>query len=114
MTKKDELAQVLAALEPEIDELPGDLPMIAKIIEKFAPGKGVEIVMALAEANSGTYVLFHTTKKLKQKARDRWIVEQFDNGATAPELARAAGIGERQVWNILGKEPVDERQLSLF
>ena len=114
MTKKEELAQLLANLNPTIEELPGDLPSIARTIEKLAPGKGVRITLALAAANRGTYVLFHNIDALERGVRDRWIVEQYKNGVTAPELARAAELGVRQIWNILGTEPVDDRQLKLF
>lgn len=114
MTNKEELAQLLASLEPTIDELPGDLSAIARVIEKFAPGLGVRCTMALSEHYKGTYVLFHTIGFLKRKARDRWIIEQYGKGTTAPELARAADLGVRRVWDILGKEPVDDKQMSLW
>ena len=104
LTKKEELAQLLADLNPAIEELPGDLPGVARIIEKFAPGKGVKITLALAAANRGTYVLFHNVAALERGVRNRWIIEQYGNGVTAQELARAAGLGVRRIWGILGTE----------
>ncbi|MBL4901083.1 hypothetical protein JYT85_01415 [Desulfocapsa sp. AH-315-G09] len=114
MTKKEELAQLLANLNPTIDELPGDLPAVARIIERMVPGKGVQITLAIAAENRGTYILFHNTDALERGVRDRWIVEQYENGVTAPEIARAAELGVRRVWDILGTEPVDDRQMKLF
>jgi hypothetical protein len=101
-------------LIPRIDELPGDLSEVARVIDKHAPGQGVTITMALAERFRSTYVLFHNTDALKRAARNRRIIEMYDAGIKVPEIARIVGLGARWVWEILGKSPEDEKQLKLF
>ena len=36
------------------------------------------------------------------------------SGPRVPEIARLVRLSERQVWSVLGREPGDERQMSLF
>jgi Mor family transcriptional regulator len=111
---KDEIKERLQSLTPAIKELPGDLPLLAKIIEKYLPGKGVEVVLEIVGEFRGTYLYCPTIDKLEKAARNRLLLELYEQGARVPELARAVVLTERQVWNILGKEPVDDRQGRLF
>lgn len=111
---KTEIKKRLQNITPAINELPGDLPLLARIIEKYLPGKGVEVVLEIVAEFRGTYLYCHTIDKLERAARNRLLVELYDQGARVPELARAVVLTERQVWKILGKEPVDERQGRLF
>ena len=46
--------------------------------------------------------------------RDLWIIEMYDAGYRATDIARAVGLCERQVWNILGREPGEDKQMRLF
>lgn len=114
MTKKEDLSHLLAELTPTIKELPGDLPQLATIIETMAPGLGVAITMRIAANFQSTYIYCHSIEDLKRAARDRWIREHYDLGVRVPDLARAVPMSERQVWRVLGKAPVEDRQMSLF
>ncbi|MDR3631331.1 MAG: helix-turn-helix domain containing protein [Desulfocapsaceae bacterium] len=101
-------------LVPEAIELPGDLAEMAMIIDGYIPGLGVEITMAIAQRFRGTYVFCHNLDALWRAARDRRIVEFYDDGMKVPEIARLVGLGQRRVWDILGKPPEDDRQMKLF
>lgn len=109
-----DLKQIPDDLIPQIDELPGDLSQLAKAIEEIAPGLGVKIVLRIAAEFRGTTVYFHNLDAIDRKVRNRKILERYDNGERVPEIARDVHLSERQVWAILGKEPGEERQLSLF
>jgi Mor family transcriptional regulator len=87
---------------------------LASIIDKAAPGKGVEITMLIAGEFRGTTIYCHNIDALFRKARDRWVREKFDAGGRVPDLARTIKLSERRVWEILGSEPVNERQGRLF
>lgn len=110
----DEWKKLPPGMYPRIEELPGDLSLIAVTIEKYAPGNGVAITLALAAIFRGTTSYWHNMDALGRKARDRWLREQFDQGVRVPQLARTVKLSERQVWDILGKAPVDDRQGRLF
>jgi Mor family transcriptional regulator len=112
--RNDEWQKLPADMFPRIEELPGDLSQIAGIIEKKAPGQGVVITLALAAVFRGTTSYWHNMDALKRKARDRWIRGHFDAGDRVPEIARTVGLSERQVWDILGKEPVNDKQGRLW
>lgn len=105
-----------ADMMPRAEELPGDLARLAVIIDEITPGQGVEITLRIAAEFRGTTVYCHNIDALYRKSRDRWIREQFDPpiNARVPDLARAAKLSERRVWEILGTEPVNERQMRLF
>ncbi|EKE11384.1 MAG: hypothetical protein ACD_15C00093G0002 [uncultured bacterium] len=90
---------------PSIDELPGDLSRLAKVIETVEPVKAVEITLRIAEEFRGTSIYCHNTDMFKRRARDIWIIEEYSNGISVKELALAANISVRAVQEILGKEP---------
>lgn len=101
-------------LIPRIEELPGDLSQLARIIEEVAPSLGVKIVLRVASEFRGTHVYFHNLDGIERRARNRNILEMYDKGTRVPEIARIVRLSERQVWTILGKEPGEEKQLNLF
>ena len=110
----DELKQLPADLYPTIRELPGDLAQLAAIIERAAPGQGVEIVMLIAGEFRGTTIYCHNVDALFRKARDRWVRDKFTAGCRVPDLARTIKLSERRVWEILGTEPVNDKQGRLW
>jgi len=109
-----ELEQLPDDLVPGIDELPGDLAQLARVIEEIVPGFGVLIVLRIVREFRGTYLYCRNLDDLRRQARNRRIIERYDAGDRVPEIARWARLSERQVWTILGKEPGEDRQLSLF
>lgn len=90
---------------PSINELPGDLSLMAEVIESVAPGRGVEATIKISETFRGTNIYCHNLDKLKKNARNKGIIEQYEKGARVADLARENGVSTRHVWNILGREP---------
>lgn len=88
---------------PEEADLSDDLLRLAEIIDTIIPGRGKELVVRFCDNFSGTYVYFPQIGPLFREARNAWIIKQFDNGGRARDIARAAGVSERQVWYILGR-----------
>jgi Mor family transcriptional regulator len=112
----DDLTKLPAEFMPEIDALPGDLAQLAKIIDEVVPGMGVRIVLRLEKEYRGTGIYFHNLDGFRRRVRDAWVRSRADGGEKVKDIARDPRVGlcARQVWNILGTEPVDERQLKLF
>jgi len=101
-------------LVPNIDELPGDLAQLARVIEGMVPGYGVRIVLRIVTEFRGTHLYCRNLDDLKRQARNRVIIERYDNGERVQDIARWARLSERQVWTILGREPGEDKQLRLF
>jgi len=96
---------------PAIEELDGDMRLVAETI-------GVRLALRLAQVFHGTSINLYKWKKWTRRHRDKCIRRDYDTGRyTGVELARKYFIGQRQVWNILGRAeaPVKEdRQLRMF
>jgi Mor family transcriptional regulator len=98
---------------PAIDELPGDLRLIAEVI-------GIEPTMKLAQAFGGTPLYIVKIDAFARRLRDKGFREEFDRrtaeGETATtvvrDMARRRDLCERQVWNIVNAP--DERQMRMF
>jgi len=78
------------------------------------PGRGVELALLLGEKYRGTTMYFHNVDQLFRRLRNDWLIDQYGSGVKVAELARTVRLSERQVWEILGKEPGEERQMKLF
>lgn len=94
--------------------LSDDLTRLADIIDSVLPGRGRELVVKIAKEFAGSYVYFQQREKIFRITRDQWIIEQYEAGHRVPEIAREVQLSERQIWTILGREPDEERQMSLF
>lgn len=108
MTKTDTAAQHKHSSNsfsptPEQAELNDELSRLVEIVESIAPGKGKAVVVKICREFSGTHVYFLQEQNMFRTARDKWIIQQFDNGKRVPEIARQVKISERQIWNILGR-----------
>ena len=101
---------------PEIDDLPGDLAQLARILEEVVPGQGVRIVLRLEKEYRGTGIYFHNLDGFRRRLRDAWIRARYDGGERVEDIARdpRVGLAVRRIWDVLGKEPVNARQLKLF
>ncbi len=99
---------------PTIDELPGELANVARIIDSVAPGKGVEAVMQLEKRYESVMVYIHTLDPVRRRLRNRWIIERYTAGEKVSDIARDVGLSSRQIWTILGRDPDNDRQLKLF
>lgn len=98
---------------PDINELPGDLRLIAEVI-------GVEATMKLAKAFGGTPLYIVKIDAFSRRVRDKAFREEFDRrtaqGETATtvvrDIARRRDLCERQLWNIVNAP--DERQMRMW
>ncbi len=89
---------------PLINELPGDLCQMATVITGIVKDDAlaVQIAAALSHEFRGTNIYFHNIDSFMRSARNRHIREDFDAGATAPQIARNYHLSARRIWEILG------------
>lgn len=92
---------------PAIEELPGDLAMIASSIEQQAPGNGVKLTLMLAQTFRGQKLYFRNVDYLVRQVRDDSIRSAYDNGAKVMELGIKWNLSRRAVEKILSKPDVD-------
>lgn len=90
-----------------IEKLPGDLRAIAEDI-------GLEATLKLARRFRSCWVYVHSLDDIEREIRDDKIRTQYDAGQKIRDIALQHGLGERQIWNILGKLPEDPAPLPLF
>jgi Mor family transcriptional regulator len=110
----DDLTKLPDEFLPTIDELPGELASLARALESVVPGMGVRLALALESAFRGTSVYFHNVDNLRRKVRDKRIIERYNSGERVDDIARSVGMSSRHIWNILGREPGEDKQLKLF
>jgi Mor family transcriptional regulator len=101
---------------PKIDELPGELPKIARVIEERCPGLGVPITLALAQTYPGQNLYIHSAKKIEDAVRNDMIRAKYDQGAKVKDLATETGLCTRQIERILAEAGTveDNRQMRMF
>ena len=93
---------------PGLDELNGDLRMLAELV-------GVRRALEISELFNGTTACFFGHQRFLNRWRDKQIRAEYDRGGiTVSKLARKYTICERQMYNILGQQPGEDRQLRLF
>lgn len=98
---------------PPIEELPGDLRLIADVI-------GVGPAWQLAKAFGGTMLYIVKVDAFARRHRDATMRDEFDRRTGSGEsttvvvrdMARRESLSERQVWNIVGAP--DDRQTRMF
>lgn len=106
--KKWTVASLPDEAMPDLDDLTGDLRLLADMV-------GVRNALEIAEFFGGTPAQFYNYRKFILRWRDQKIREEYDaGGVTVVELARRHDLSDRQVYNILGQEPCEDRQLKLF
>lgn len=103
---------------PEIEELPGELARIAAAIEAELPGRGVEIVLILAQIFPGQPLYIRDLSYLARRMRDDAIRAEYDaGGCTMLELAtrwRLSHIRIKQILAETGEKKNDDRQLRMW
>ncbi len=93
---------------PEIDELNGDLRMLAEKV-------GVRTALEISELFNGTTACFFGHKRHLNRWRDKQLRARYDRGGiSVTELARKYNLSERHVYTILGQQPGEDRQMKLF
>ncbi len=93
---------------PELDELSGDLRMLAEKV-------GVRKALEISELFNGTPARLYGHHRWVVRQRDREMRKEYDRGGiSVVDLARKYKVSERQAYTILGQEPGEDRQLRLF
>jgi Mor family transcriptional regulator len=113
-----EIIEIPDEWRPSIDELPGDLALVASGIEAQRPGQGVELTLLLAQLFKGISVYFRNVDELLRGVRNRAIRADYDAGVRVKELACRYRLSTRQIENILAepenREQRADRQMKLF
>jgi Mor family transcriptional regulator len=85
------------SINPKIDELPGILKDIARVI-------GVDNAIKLSREFSGGHLYIPSIARLEMKERDQQMRAEYDQGSiTVAKLARKYRVSERTAWSILGR-----------
>ncbi len=101
---------------PKIDELPGDLAFIAKGLEEYLPGHGVQTTLILAQVFKGQPLYIRGIEELLLKIRNDAIRKEYDGGARVKEIAFKFDLSVRWVEDILARvdASAEEKQMRLF
>ncbi len=87
--------------QPEIGDLPGELPRIARVVEENYPGIGVSVTLLLAQAFGGQEVYFHMVTHIEHAVRDDIIRSRYDQDVPVKTLAVENWLSTRQIRRIL-------------
>ena len=104
---------------PSIDELKGDMQVIAQAVEEALPGMGIPVLLALAKVGGG-WMYISKMEGATLKWRNDQIRAMYDQGnITGRELARFWGLSQSSIEKILAQpgdsqQELAERQLKLF
>ena len=89
---------------PAIDELTGDMRIIASGLEEKFQGMGVLIALALSEIFTGQTLYVSKIKPLARRYRDDQIRTLFNQGKTTiRELSRQWNLSQSCIAKILSK-----------
>ncbi|MGD9947668.1 MAG: hypothetical protein AB7U29_04210 [Desulfobulbus sp.] len=87
---------------PSVEELPGELPLIASAVEEHLPGQGVRVALILAQKYPGTPIYLHNVNKIVNKYTFSVMREEYDRGGiTVKELSRKYGLPMTKTKEIL-------------
>lgn len=89
-----------------LEKLPGDLRRIAELA-------GLDATLKIVKEFGGAYLYIPKLDGLFREVRDASIREEFDKGKSVRELARKHDLTDRQIYNILGVQPEDDKTFSL-
>ena len=114
----DRVIEIPEEYLPTIEEMPGELLMVAEGVEEVWPGYGVKVALLLGQLFPGVPVYMHNVKDLVRRIRNDAIHKEKDQGSTIKMLAIKYNLSTRQIENILavqpGQEVLKSRQKSLF
>jgi Mor family transcriptional regulator len=90
-----------------IDRLPGDVRKIAELC-------GLDTALLICREFGGTRPYIPKLDDLYREVRDAKIRADYDaGGVTVAMLARRYKLSERQIFNILGCPPEEDKNFSL-
>jgi len=75
---------------------------------------GLEKLTMLAKEKGGSWLYVAKCDRWLRKKRNINIVSDYSDGTKVDELVQRYQLSDRQIWNILGKTDMDDRQQSFF
>ena len=100
---------------PAIEDLPGDLRLIAEAVELYLPGMGAKVAVILATEYRGQNLYFRGVDYLEKQIRDEAIRTEYDQGARIIELGLKWNLCRSAVEKIVARpDQVEARQLRMF
>ena len=118
------LLQIPQQYWPPVEDLPRDMQTMAEALEQDFPGKGMLILLCLAQRIGGAWYYVRKLDEMPKAWRNDTIRKMYDDketNYTAKDLGRIWRLSHRQVQNILaevGKGTVssamEEKQMKLF
>lgn len=99
---KESFVDIPPRHRPGIDDLPGELPLIARAVEEHLPGQGVQVALILAQKYPGTPIHLHNVKRIINSYTHALMREEYDRGGvTVKEVARKYGVSMTKAKEIL-------------
>ena len=100
---------------PSVEELPGDLRLIAEAVELYLPGMGVKVAVILATEYRGQTLYCRAIDYLEKQLRDAAIRGEYDQGVRIIELGLKYNLCRSAVEKIVARpDMADARQLRMF
>lgn len=100
---------------PDIDDLPGDLRLVATAVEQYLPGLGAKVAVILATEYRGQSLYFRGVEYLEKQIRDKAIRLEYDQGARIIDLGLKWNLCRSAVEKIVARpDTADARQLRMF
>lgn len=89
---------------PSVDELPGDMQLIAEVVEESFPGIGIPVVMVLARRFGGSPLYIRKLNGPLLRWRNEQIRAMYDNGGVSGrELAWYWQLSQSSIEKILAQ-----------
>lgn len=116
----DKIVDIPAEYLPSIEELPGDLAMIAKALTPYFPNQSLQITLVMAQIFRAQYLHIHNIDSIINKYRDDLIRSEYDRGVSVRDLGIKNHLGKSTIEKILRtpdhkhSNQTDDRQLTLF
>jgi Mor family transcriptional regulator len=120
MSADHQLTALPEQYRPPIDQLPGDMQVIAKAVETDFPGLGVLVALALAQRVGGGWMYIGRMGGALLAWRNDQIRAMYDQGGvTMRELAWMWRLSQSSIEKILaqpmtGQKALDDKQMRLF
>ena len=117
---RTDLAGLPERYRPPIEQLPGDMQVIAQAMEQDFPGFGVLITLSLAQRVGNGWMYIRRLDGPLLDWRNDQIRAMYDQGkVTMRQLARIWRLSQSSIEKILAqpdssREPKTDRQLRLF
>ena len=118
------LLQIPQQYWPPVEDLPRDMQTMAEALEQDFPGKGMLILLCLAQRIGGAWYYVRKLDEMPKAWRNDTIRKMYDDketNYTAKDLSRIWRLSYRQVQNILAEvgkgiasSAMEDKQMKLF